>query len=154
MVMLGFIFTFYQSGDLPLVGSYKITLWFHCSSAQDSILYTTNSSYLTCILMALPVPWLGLCSPSHQAWARCDLNLRGNKVLQMTFPRLKHQIRFYKWKSEPQNTIYVAPSVQKKKRKQPAVPPLLTLSDIALQDSPSSRNHDLNLSLSLVRWSG
>lgn len=45
-----------QSDGLPLVRSYEITLWFHCSSAQESILYTTSCFYLTCILMALPVP--------------------------------------------------------------------------------------------------
>lgn len=113
-----------KSAQVPITSSFLLTWlclvssllnqsvviyhWLHpmrspyCSSAQESALYTTGCFYLTCILMALPFPWLGLCSPSHQTWAYFDLNLRGNKVLQIISmtEALDKVLQMEKWATE------------------------------------------------------
>lgn len=90
----------------------EITSGIHCNSAQESSPvdcraisgneHFNGSSSPLC---------LRLCSPSHHMLAHFYPNLRGNRVLQITFPWLKHQIRFYNWKSELQSTICVTSSV-------------------------------------------
>lgn len=90
----------------------EITLGIHCNSAQESspVDCRAISTYQHFNGSSSPL-CLRLCSPSHQTLAHFYLNWRGNKVLQITFPWLKHQIRFYNWKSELQRTIYVTSSV-------------------------------------------
>lgn len=111
----------------------EITSGIHCNSAQESSPVDCRAISVNEHFNGSSSPLcLRLCSPSHHALAHFYPHLRGNRVLQITFPWLKHQIRFYNWKNELQSTICVTSSVKKKKKnKQPAIIGWPTPSDTA-----------------------